>query len=147
MTKAFLIGAGATKAQYDTAPLCNNFFQRLSEKNDKLFKFLKNSVKSYANRDIENLNIEYVMKLYDKFPETLKTQFMVSIYRAIYDLLAKTTESLEVNIKTAMQRANPTYVTQFQTLLLDPRIDENDFFMTLKTLSAVFEINPSFIGV
>jgi len=131
MTKAFLIGAGATKAQYDTAPLCNDFFQRLSEKNNKLFNFLKNAVKSHINRDIEKLNIEYVMKLYDNFPETLKTQFMVSIYRAIYDLLAQTTGSLERDIRSAMQRANTTYVTQFQTLLLDPRIDETDFFMTL----------------
>jgi len=131
MTKAFLIGAGATKAQYATAPLCNDFFQRLSEKNNKLFNFLKNAVKTHINRDIEKLNIEYVMKLYDSFPETLKTQFMVSIYRAIYDLLAKTTGSLEGEIRTAMQRANVLYVTHFQTLLLDPRIDETDFFMTL----------------
>jgi hypothetical protein len=49
MSRAFLIGAGDTTAQYPNAPLCKNFFGRLGGKGDKtnLFSHVEKITEPY----------------------------------------------------------------------------------------------------
>lgn len=131
MKRAFLLGAGATCAQYPDAPVCQNFFEKLDNVNDKLHDELQNVIQPYTNNNpLRKLNVEYLMELYDKFPKSLQKKYSISLFSAIHQVLVKQTESREEDIKRHMQELQ-TPTTLLNTLLQDDRLNENDFFMTL----------------
>ena len=75
MTRAFLIGAGATKAQYDRAPLNDNFFN-LIKPEKKIFAALNNTIRPYLDRELIKTNVEDVMIKSYKFPPSIRTSFL-----------------------------------------------------------------------
>ena len=131
MARAFLIGAGATKAQYNEAPLSSNFFEILSDKNKQLFDEIASTMKQYIDKKLSLCNVEDLVVLAYDIPVSYQTSFLNCIYKAIYELLAKSTKS---NIEYMKEYIYPSTVepsTLFYTLLNDNRLNEEDFFMTL----------------
>lgn len=125
MIRAFLIGAGATKAQFPNAPLSNDFFEKLSAIDNTLFDAINHITQPYIERDIRSKNIEDIMIESYEFPLSQQQQFLANIYHSIYRLL---TDSTFDNSITDYY-AGPE--TLFKTLLNDKRLTHNDFFMTL----------------
>ncbi|MBU3905361.1 MAG: hypothetical protein KJ906_04415 [Nanoarchaeota archaeon] len=135
MVKAFLIGAGATRAQYfresHRAPLSVDFFELLAMRNRQLFRDIEKAIRPYINETLQDSNIEEVMTLSQKFPQSTNTSFQESLYQAIYELLAEPTESNESDINRYIRGNIGRGPTNFKILLNDPRLKEKDFFMTL----------------
>jgi hypothetical protein len=131
MARAFLIGAGATKAQYDNAPLSADFFKILMDTDPVLYEHIKDVIRSIPGGELSERNIEKLIVQADELPISNKNKFYECIYQAIYQLIAKQTDSTE---KLMQQYLNPnkTYPpTLFKTLLDDHRLNDDDFFMTL----------------
>jgi hypothetical protein len=124
MTRAFLIGAGATKSQYNRAPLNNDFFT-LIRFEKKLYSALSNTIQPYLKEDLKKTNVEDVMIKSYEFPSSVRNSFLENLHLAIYNLLAEPTDS-DLN---HYDRQKPA--TLFKTLLNDERLDKSDFFMTL----------------
>lgn len=131
MVKSFLIGAGATRAQYSNAPLNSDFFKQLNIQDHHRYKAIESTIKPHINDSLENLDIEQVMTLSYEFPISVKTAFFESIYQAIYELLVNSTNSDESYIQSAHRGQIRTHPTLFKVLLNDPRLNKEDFFMTL----------------
>jgi len=133
MSRAFLIGAGATRAQYEKAPLSVDFFDKVSEKNGPLYDSIREAIFPFfkKHQDIRLLNVEDVMVLSEKFPISVQTSFLDSIYTSIYELLAEETQSTSEFIEKYCSNEIRMEPTLFKTLLNDPRMSEDDFFITL----------------
>lgn len=139
MTRAFLIGAGATRAQYQTSPLTHDFFNLLKIYRGDLYNSIVNTIKPYLpnrygsneKKSLNGLNVEYVMDSSEKFPISNKKSFLITLYLAIYELLAKPTESTKEDIKSAINGDITKAPTLFKTLINDERLSNEDFFMTL----------------
>lgn len=131
MAKAFLIGAGATKAEYRKAPLSDNFFKLLKDNKKDLYASIKNTIERHTEKILIESNIEDVMKKSYEFDKSVRLSFLENLYSAIYELLAQTTESTEEDINNAIAGKPRTPATLFKTLLNDDRLNKNDFFMTL----------------
>jgi len=137
MVRAFLIGAGATTAQYDKAPLCDNFFAHLKNKNHPLFSHLETITESYRNqylnsKSLVDLNVEDVMKIFHKhFSGSIQTSFLISLYKAIYLLLGSATNSSKEYFLNYIKGETIDPPTTFQTLFENPNLNDKDFFMTL----------------
>jgi len=140
MVRAFLIGAGATRAQYEKAPLNHDFFKLLIRKNKILYEHIADFVEPHLEKIIPppafpslfKVSVEDVMELSYNFPESIRTAFLESLYTTIYELLAETTQSDETTIKS-IEIGNTTKrgPTLFKTLLNQSRLKDEDFFMTL----------------
>jgi hypothetical protein len=89
----------------------------------------KGIITNINNNEMSPLNIEAIMEISD-YPIPTRTLLNETIYQAIYDLLAKKTESLDGHIRNSM---NGTVVgqTAFKNLLCDHRLQPTDFFITL----------------
>ena len=133
MARAFLIGAGATRAQYLHAPLTSDFFRKLYDRNLDIFKSINNNLPSHLKEEkpLLEMDIEQVMKLSYDFDESIRNSFIQEIYLSIYGLLAVTTESTESDINYAISGALRGLPTLFNKLLNEPRLNDEDFFMTL----------------
>ena len=131
MARAFLIGAGATKAQYNEAPLSSNFFEILSDKNKQLFDEIASTMKQYIDKKLSLCNVEDLVILAYEVPLSHRTSFLSCIYKAIYQLLAKSTKSNEEYMDEYINKSTVEPPTLFYTLLNDTRLTEEDFFMTL----------------
>ena len=135
MTKAFLIGAGATNAEYGNAPLSNNFLKILRDKQDPLFdsiyEVVKDRVEGQDGLVKENIEDLMIMANEPGFPETYKTQFIASLHRAIYKLLTSETKSTEPFTKEYVTNTELKNPTLFYKMMRNSRLDERDFFITL----------------
>ena len=133
MVRAFLIGAGATKAQYTETPLTSDFFRKLKDKNHELFKSISNNLPSYIKEEkpLLEINIEQIMNLSYDFDESIRNSFIQEVYLSIYELLAVTTESTETDINYAINGVLRGLPTLFNKLINEPRLNDEDFFMTL----------------
>jgi len=128
MSRAFLFGAGVTKAEYPQAPLTNDFFSILQGRNYSLFDAIR---KASGIQHLRNENIETVMDMSDQFSPSAKSVFLESVHSAIYELLAEPTQSTRqfIDSYTAGQYVKPP--TLLKALLNDARLSTDDFFMTL----------------
>lgn len=126
MRRAFLIGAGATKAQYPEAPLANDFFRRLYTKSRPLFEEIGRSV---GATDLIHKNIEDVMKSVEKLDEPYQKGFQYSLYKAIALLLTETTKSTRSDIERSWSKA--AELTTFKAMILSESLQPNDIFLTL----------------
>jgi hypothetical protein len=122
VVKAFLIGAGATKAQYPTAPLSRDF---LSKIDPPLLKAINKVAKPLVSSDITNYSIEDIMFLAGSLVKSQKDYFLTNINLAIHDVITRTTFNDEI---TKYPRGPET---TFKTLLRDDRLEPDDFFLTL----------------
>ncbi len=134
MSKAFLIGAGATRAEYPQAPLSNDFLGKLKAHENplarNLFAKLKEATQTYLKKPLEESNIEDVMQLSSKFYPEIKRSFLGNLYSAIYVLLADSTQSNKSQVQKYVSGETPRPDTMLKTLLTG--VDSmNDFFMTL----------------
>ncbi len=132
MTKAFLIGAGATRAEYPDAPLTSDFFKLLEIHDHRLYRAIEQIILPHLNLDaLRDSNIEDVMKLAEEFSPSVKNSFLREVYLAIYELLAENTGSTEASVLSALNKTSRLPGTLFHTLVNDHRLNEQDFFMTL----------------
>ncbi len=134
MSRAFLIGAGATKAQYQNSPLSDDFFLLLDNKEHSLYQHISDTISKHLNlgpHPLNKLNVEEVMIASEDFPPAIKTNFQDSLMTAIYLLLAKETKSEEKEILNALTENVIDKPTIFNTLLRQKQLDPSDFFMTL----------------
>lgn len=133
MSRAFLIGAGATKARYPDAPLSDDFLNKLRTKHGGLFSTIEKAVKDIIRpeKSLHQMNIEEIMKLSYRLKPSYRDALLQSLYSAIYELLAKTTESTETAIYTYLTRQRITEPPLLRTLLINQQLTSNDFFMTL----------------
>ena len=134
MNRAFLIGAGATKAEYKNAPVCIGFFKNLKIVNPRLYSSFENIINqtnSISVKSLEMIDVEYLMKSVYQFPPVWKNKFLMLINRAIYDLLAKETHSRLEDINSALKRDDNKDSTLLKLLVIDGRLNDDDFFMTL----------------
>ena len=125
MVKAFLIGAGATRAQFSEAPLTEDFFLKLRTHSPEVYSAFENILQPYINDELRNQNIEKIMLLSYEFPESHKQPFLSNVFLAIHNLIVKTT----FNKPFTENRIGPDSL--FKTLLNDKRLHFDDFFMTL----------------
>lgn len=134
MSRAFLLGAGATRARYGNAPLSNDFLEKLMRKHVGLFNSIEKSLHGHVdkNNPLDEMNIEKVMTLAYTLEEENKNALLQCVYSAIYELLAETTESTEEHIYTYLTGKRMTEPPLLRTLLVDKkRLTRDDFFMTL----------------
>ena len=130
MVRAFLIGAGATRAQYDKAPLSADFLKLLSEHHPQLFLDIKATIKKYLSEELQNKDIEQVVRLANKLSGSDNLRFSVNLFSAISHLLVSTTGSDRRSMQLCTA-GNTNVKTTFHTLLLDKRLKDDDFFITL----------------
>jgi hypothetical protein len=133
MSRAFLIGAGATKARYPDAPLSDNFLDKLRVKHQGLFNTIGKAIKDIVSRwnQLSGVNIEEVMKLSYELQPSYRDALLQSLYSAIYELLAETTGSDETYIYNYLNRRITTEPPLLRTLLINKQLTPDDFFMTL----------------
>ena len=131
MNRAFLIGAGATKAEYGNAPICNDFFNKLRSNNSKHFKAMNDAIGPYISGKLENQNVENVMGLIHKFPLANRTSYLHSLHLAISEIIVPATHSNSEYIDGYVKGEITTPSTHFRTLFQTGELDKNDFFMTL----------------
>lgn len=134
MVRAFLIGAGATKAEYLEAPLSNDFFGILKKTNKPLFNKINDVIHVHlgpAAAPLEDFNVEDVMELAVNFPESNRISFLGNLHSAIYELLASRTESTSEDIKGYLRGTIQRPQALLKTLLVDSRLKKDDFFITL----------------
>ena len=131
MTKAFLIGAGATRAQYSEAPLSADFFEKLREGNRPLFNHINQTLEDHIPNSLIESNVEDIMILSYNFPQSIKTSFLESLFTAIDILISIPTKSNIGNMRQYLNSESRNPPTIFKTLLTDARLNKNDFFMTL----------------
>lgn len=133
MTRAFLLGAGVTRAAYDKAPLANDFLVILKQRKSTLYGEIEDAVSPYlvANRRLYKENIETIMGMSYQFSPSAQISFLSSVHSAIYELLAEITESTETDIKPYLAGRKTLRQRLLKTMLNDKRLSENDFFMTL----------------
>jgi len=132
MTIAFLIGAGATKAQYDNAPVCKDFLNKLWNNNSPHFSAMKDAIKSQISMNLEKWNIEGAMKKAYKLPSARKERFLHSLHMAISELITPTTRSDREYMSeyTGGRKSDPA--THFGILFKpEGKLNKKDFFMTL----------------
>jgi hypothetical protein len=125
MRRAFLFGAGATKAQFPNAPLSNDFFEKVHEVNGLLFDAIRSVITPYISGDLRKMNIEEIMIRTLKLPLSQKRQLISNIHNAISIVLNKNT--LIGDIRQSYNGPE----TLFKTLLNDERLSEDDIFLTL----------------
>ena len=77
MVRAFLIGAGATRAQYPQAPLNSDFFVMLNEIYPDVYNRINSNLPSHI-KDIglSKLSIGQIMSLSSEFPESIRNSFI-----------------------------------------------------------------------
>jgi hypothetical protein len=132
MSRAFLIGAGATRSQYIYAPLSGDFFEMLHQFNGTLFDKISNEIKPYfGDRDLRRMNVEDVMIASNEFSLSNRMSFLEVIYIAIYELLAERTESTIDKMSNAMILTRSRGPSIFKTMIGDSRLSNDDFFITL----------------
>ena len=134
MSRAFLVGAGATKAQYQNSPLSDDFFLLLDNKEHPLYQHISDTISKHLNlgpNPLNKLNIEEVMIASEIFPPAIKTSFQDTVMTAIYSLLAKETKSTENDMDKALNETVLDKPTIFNTLLRQEQLNQSDFFMTL----------------
>jgi hypothetical protein len=125
MVKAFLIGAGATRAQFPNAPISDDFFESLFAVDPDLFEAIENAIQPYLGRSLIGMNIEDIMIKSYKFNASPKLQFISNLFSAIHKVLTHFVFGGPIN------RDNTGPETTFKTLLNDPRLSTEDFFITL----------------
>ena len=130
------LGAGATRAQYDKAPLCDNFFRLLKTRSKDLFSHLETITEPYrtdyfGSKGLESLNVEDVMKKFHEFSGPIRSSFLTTLFQAIYQLLGPTTNSSRRYSLDYINGQTLDPPTTFHTLLENPKLNEKDFFMTL----------------
>jgi len=131
MVRAFLFGAGATKSQYDDAPVCADFFDKLRVANHELFSHLYTTVTPHIKGSFLKTNVEDVMNLMSSLPHSIQLSFLESVHQAIYILLVSSTKSDIGAINAAKAGQDFAGPTLMKTLLTDKRLNTYDFFMTL----------------
>lgn len=133
MIRAFLIGAGATRAQYETAPLNSDFFRLLDGRYPHIYNKISKNIKKYiGDIPLSNISLENVMNLSNSFPQSIKNSFIQLIHLSIYKLISDSTNSTPNAIQDALNEASEGMPTLFNTLLNeDNRLNEEDFFLTL----------------
>ncbi|MFA5795116.1 MAG: hypothetical protein WC980_08670 [Candidatus Brocadiia bacterium] len=133
MSRAFLIGAGATRAEYPGAPLSDDFLKLLGGRNPALYQRIKESVIPHigGEKQLYDANIEDLMDISYKFPKEVQNTLLDSVHSAIYELLADTTQSDVAYIHNYINGNVIREPSLFKTLLLDGRLNKDDFFMTL----------------
>lgn len=133
MARAFLLGAGVSRAEYNDAPLSEDFLYKLSQKNPKLYENIDEAINNFSHKNANEYNVEELMIESEKLPESNRNSFITALYRAIYELLVDSTSSskefiskfLDGTIKPAPK------ISLLNTLLNDSRLNTGDFFMTL----------------
>lgn len=140
MARAFLIGAGATRAQYPKAPLSADFLQRLRDENATIYSELAECAKDISlneryGQKFDELNIEELVQMCQDLDPSVKNTFFDCLYKALYLLLAESTESTTDHIRSYIENGNIFGVgvrPLFFNLLNDPDFDPaKDFFITL----------------
>ncbi len=131
MARAFLIGAGATRAQYPEAPLSDDFFKKLADVNRNLYKFMNDNLAAYIKPPLLDHNVEKVMIQAETFPTSIRTAFLEGLYEALFQLLARPTKSDENSMQAYLNGTERRNQTLFKALLLRPELTTEDFFMTL----------------
>lgn len=131
MAKAFLFGAGATRAQYKDAPLSSDFFLKLAKHGGNYFNHINSVLQTYLKGPLRDQNVEEIMIMSETLPLSAQNSFLESLYSSIHDLLVSQTESDRNSIVDSINGTFRRPQTRFKTLLLDPRLNENDFFVTL----------------
>lgn len=127
MVRAFLFGAGATKAQYKNSPLNNDFFKILWTVDKRLCKQINKDIK--LEYGLDESNLEDIINYSESLPQSNQKALFYNIYLAIHKLLVKETKSNESDIINAINVGGE--LTTFKNLLIDSRISPKDFFMTL----------------
>ena len=111
MKRAFLIGAGATKAVIPEAPLSKNFLESLKNRKEskKLFEDMKQNFKEILSKQdkFEDVDIEYLMNASEEQGESLKDSLNTCVHNAIYTLLGKLTDNLNSDIKLYLDQGSP----------------------------------------
>ncbi len=130
MSKAFLIGAGATRAQYH-APLSDDFFKLLYTSNRDLFDGIARFIGPYEKNKLFDLNVESLMIRSFDFPKPVRVSLTDSLYTAIYEVLAERTERTTEQMIGYLGGRLRKPTTLFKTLLFDDRLQETDCFLTL----------------
>lgn len=131
MTRAFLIGAGATRAQYDKAPLSSDFFEKLSENDSDFFNSIKTNIYQFIREDLRKLNIEDVLIKAEGFPQSIENNLYYHIFTAIYKLLAEPTKSDMQYMENYISGNTTDSPTIWGDILMDNRLSEDDFFLSL----------------
>jgi hypothetical protein len=142
MSRAFLIGAGATKAVYADAPLSNDFLKKLhaADEGSSIYRALEETaskeipanVSRYNDQPFYEFNIEELVTISESFSQSSRNKFLADLYNALYILIADPTESTQQQMEDAIAgRTVQEPHTLFHTLLTDPRLKPDDFFMTL----------------
>jgi hypothetical protein len=131
MSRAFLIGAGATQAQYKHAPLCKNFFQKMKDLIPDHFSTMNKAIGSYIPSKLEKSNVEDVMKLVSNIQSSNRVAFLYSLHLAISMLLAPETKSNRDYMLDYINGEITSPPTHFRTLLATGELNKDDFFLTL----------------
>jgi len=125
MVRAFLIGAGATRAQFPSAPLSKDFLEKISEVNGPLFDAIRKVASSLVGSDIRKWDIEDLMFLSYSLEKSHRDLFLANLYSAIWEVLTKTTFDEDIRLYPKGSE------TIFKRLLCDERLSPEDFFMSL----------------
>ena len=132
MTRAFLIGAGATRAQYPQAPLNSDFFAKLNAMHPDLYKSIDDNLPTHIKKKpLLEMNIEQIMNLPYDLGKSIRNSFVRAVYLSIYELLAEMTNSRKIDINHAIRGELIRFPTLFNHLINDSRLNDEDFFMTL----------------
>lgn len=126
MTKAFILGAGATRAVYPNCPLDNDFFDKLRsfcpDLEGRLSEELSKIMPEFRKAGLEKV----LMTIESESSPTTKMHLREDIYKGIYRLIAEHTDS---NIGFDQTFNNPKPTTYHKTLV--SKCNDNDFFITL----------------
>jgi len=132
MSKAFVVGAGLTRASYGLSPLSTDFFRLLSERNKDIYESIKSVLPEAKYPDLLVVNIEDLLSDMNAFSPTIQVHLYGNILKAIYLLIAETTESTRAGMNKHLGREDYNSAPKIvQSLINHPSIDNKDFFLTL----------------
>jgi len=130
MTRAFIFGAGATRAEEASCPLDTDFFKMLARYHkflaNKLFEELSEDMPEFSKAETLEISLEDVLTRIESFSSARCKHLQELIYKGIYLLLAGSTKSNE-GFELTFRNLSPT--TYHKTLVSE--CNTNDFFITL----------------
>ena len=130
MTKAFLLGAGATKAQYPSTPINKDFFSYLRSQKEDLYMSIENAI--HSKKELEKRDLEDVMSEVEQYPESNQQLIKEALFNGLYILLGELTNSTEKYMDDyRLNLLKPQPQTIFKNLIINQKLNEKDFFMTL----------------
>lgn len=125
MVRAFILGAGATRADYPNAPLDADFFQKLRSFRGDLEGALEEEL-SELRPDYREGGLEKILMEIETFSDSRQRYLRENIYKGMYSLIAQNTDSDSGFDNTFNNQKKTT-----SHKILVSKCSDSDFFITL----------------